>query len=309
MTLLAAHNEGQTIMNPISRLGMVSTAIAALAATSHALAQADECLLLPNGEFDSGLQKWSVEPLTSQSGLADSFADASIIDATGAGEFMDSHVLLLQASAGANGAEGSSQASADLAVKSPPLLITHRYLTFVVAGGYEVISFGSAAANMEAEIEVTHLVQKQLQHQLGQLTFPAFPSCEWGISILGTFEQFEPVSIDLFFVDGQPTGLVLGDTVELSIVLHCDTIASNACDEGLVFAALAVDEFQFCPVPQRSNPGDVNRDGAVNVDDLLEVINGWGECDAPPQFCAPDLTGDFIVDVDDLLIVINHWDQ
>lgn len=51
-------------------------------------------------------------------------------------------------------------------------------------------------------------------------------------------------------------------------------------------------------------PGDVTRDGNVNVADLLEVINAWGPC---PHPCPADLDGDGTVDVVDLLEVINHW--
>jgi hypothetical protein len=50
-------------------------------------------------------------------------------------------------------------------------------------------------------------------------------------------------------------------------------------------------------------PGDPTSDGAVDVDDLLLVINSWGDC----QDCVADLTGDDEVDTDDLLMVINHW--
>jgi hypothetical protein len=56
---------------------------------------------------------------------------------------------------------------------------------------------------------------------------------------------------------------------------------------------------------------DINIDGAVDVDDLLAVINGWGACGDPcPPSCAADiapLKGDCVVDVDDLLLVINSW--
>jgi hypothetical protein len=68
-------------------------------------------------------------------------------------------------------------------------------------------------------------------------------------------------------------------------------------------------------------PGDVNRDGLVNIDDLLGVINGWGTCgspddppDAPPGTCLADVhpysvvvSGNGIVNIDDLLLVINNW--
>jgi hypothetical protein len=54
-------------------------------------------------------------------------------------------------------------------------------------------------------------------------------------------------------------------------------------------------------------PGDVNIDGNVNVDDLLAVINAWGECPKPPHACPPDLNNTGDVNVDDLLDVINNW--
>jgi hypothetical protein len=56
--------------------------------------------------------------------------------------------------------------------------------------------------------------------------------------------------------------------------------------------------------------GDITGDAVVNVDDLLEVINHWGECPAE-QTCdadiQPEFTGNNAVDVDDLLMVINNW--
>ena len=57
--------------------------------------------------------------------------------------------------------------------------------------------------------------------------------------------------------------------------------------------------------------GDIVEDGMVDVDDLLAVINGWGNCPPDPQACpgdiAPQLNGDGAVNVDDLLVVINNW--
>jgi hypothetical protein len=47
----------------------------------------------------------------------------------------------------------------------------------------------------------------------------------------------------------------------------------------------------------------VNGDSAVNVSDILLIINAWGcqECDAA------DVTDDGIVDVADLLAVVGYW--
>ena len=53
--------------------------------------------------------------------------------------------------------------------------------------------------------------------------------------------------------------------------------------------------------------GDVTGDHAVNVNDLLAVINSWGPCPAPPALCPADITHDGVVNIDDLLAVINSW--
>jgi hypothetical protein len=53
-------------------------------------------------------------------------------------------------------------------------------------------------------------------------------------------------------------------------------------------------------------PGDVNGDGVVDVQDLVDVILAWGPCD-PPEDCYGDLNGDGVVDVQDLVMVILNW--
>jgi hypothetical protein len=52
---------------------------------------------------------------------------------------------------------------------------------------------------------------------------------------------------------------------------------------------------------------DINRDGVVNIDDLLLVIGKWGACQSPPFPCPADVTGDGVVNIDDLLAVISAW--
>ncbi len=49
---------------------------------------------------------------------------------------------------------------------------------------------------------------------------------------------------------------------------------------------------------------DANGDHQVNVNDLLDVIAGWGIWSGP---CGPDLNFDGVVDVDDILIVLGDW--
>jgi hypothetical protein len=57
--------------------------------------------------------------------------------------------------------------------------------------------------------------------------------------------------------------------------------------------------------------GDANRDGVVDVNDLITVILEWGTCVSPATGCLGDLVthpcGDGEVDVDDLISVILNW--
>jgi hypothetical protein len=63
------------------------------------------------------------------------------------------------------------------------------------------------------------------------------------------------------------------------------------------------DVFTLLFTPQCN--GDANVNGAVDIDDLLEVINGWGQC--LECNCSSDLTGDCFTNGDDLMVVINNW--
>jgi hypothetical protein len=62
--------------------------------------------------------------------------------------------------------------------------------------------------------------------------------------------------------------------------------------------------FALGPIEPLPQPGDVDGDGVVNIDDLLAVIEHWGECPPP---CDADLDGNGVVNIDDLLAVILHW--
>ncbi len=50
-------------------------------------------------------------------------------------------------------------------------------------------------------------------------------------------------------------------------------------------------------------PGDANRDGQVNIEDILTVVDQWGACDG----CPADLNQSGSVDIDDLLEVSANW--
>jgi len=49
--------------------------------------------------------------------------------------------------------------------------------------------------------------------------------------------------------------------------------------------------------------GDLNGDGVIGVDDLLQMLAAWGVCEG----CVEDLDGDGVVGVDDLLLMLSLW--
>ena len=53
-------------------------------------------------------------------------------------------------------------------------------------------------------------------------------------------------------------------------------------------------------------PADIDGDGLVTIEDLLDVIGSWGDC-ADPDNCPADLDGTGSVDIEDLLAVISGW--
>ena len=58
----------------------------------------------------------------------------------------------------------------------------------------------------------------------------------------------------------------------------------------------------FCPV------GDLDGDGLVTINDMLILLEEWGECAEPcPPSCAADLDADCIVGITDFLLLLSNW--
>ena len=53
-----------------------------------------------------------------------------------------------------------------------------------------------------------------------------------------------------------------------------------------------------------TKPGDIDADGAVDLEDLLELLVHWGPCPPP---CPADVDGDGTVGIQDLLLLLIHW--
>jgi T5SS/PEP-CTERM-associated repeat protein len=81
---------------------------------------------------------------------------------------------------------------------------------------------------------------------------------------------------------------------------YIDTFIDSGC--GL----LNPSAIMFMPTAPQSL-GDIDGDGAIDINDLLAVISAWGACPAPPRPCPADLDCDSAVSINDLLIVISNW--
>jgi len=79
---------------------------------------------------------------------------------------------------------------------------------------------------------------------------------------------------------------------------------------ALTETSTRVEPNSFESTTRSTPPTSTSCTPALNVDDLLAVINGWGSCPVPPAGCPADIAppgGNDVVNVDDLLAVINGW--
>ena len=65
-----------------------------------------------------------------------------------------------------------------------------------------------------------------------------------------------------------------------------------------VFTFLLMGAAQSCPA-------DINHDATVDIDDLMLMVNSWGDCQS--DYCNHDVNQDGAADIHDLLIVIGDW--
>lgn len=78
------------------------------------------------------------------------------------------------------------------------------------------------------------------------------------------------------------------------------TLRFAIASAGSIEAVVGVDDILITTAPLCA--ADLNGSGAVDIDDLLTVINAWGSTSG-----AGDVDGSGVTDIDDLLLVINSW--
>jgi hypothetical protein len=130
---------------------------------------------------------------------------------------------------------------------------------------------------------------------------------ENSVSPYGTFDQGGNVwefneAIPLFGGRGIRGGAYIGSSDSLAAWTR--PIEFHSSDQ---FSDIG---FRVGNLSKQFEPGDANRDGVVNVDDLLAVITSWGPCQTGLP-CLADIApfpdGDGEVGVDDLISVIVNW--
>ncbi len=102
--------------------------------------------------------------------------------------------------------------------------------------------------------------------------------------------------------DMATTGLTNTGTVQIRFTV------SDLTPQSVVEAG--IDNFRINELDCQPDiiPGDVNGDLSVDVFDLLDLLDAWGDCPQPcPPNCPADISPDCSVDVFDLLFLLNSW--
>jgi hypothetical protein len=124
-----------------------------------------------------------------------------------------------------------------------------------------------------------------------------------------------------FLSDGSPVGATFAIGTGHAVLICDEEWAQGESVQGCAIGSVDANKLRLfmnslahvVPAPSFSFGGstvafgDVNCDGAVDVDDLIEVILAWGACPSPPIICPADVDGSGVVDVDDLIAVVLNW--
>jgi len=124
--------------------------------------------------------------------------------------------------------------------------------------------------------------------------------------VFGTLTQtFTAPDGELFFLnkDDEIRRLNLVDADDTGLFVQ--TFARDNDGELYVLGNLTGTPFESTGMLKmiRTLPGDLNASGAVNIADLIMLLNNWGACPG----CPADVDDDGTVGVSDLLILLGNW--
>jgi hypothetical protein len=198
-------------------------------------------------------------------------------------------------------------------------------------GPYSMITF--------TELPKYTLVTTQYQPELG-ITFTdgfdqidytpyAYPTDEWGLR--GGSGINVVFDIPRYWIGVEHPGFVAIDLYRDGILVFASEclpgpgagyfggiVADEPFDEAVIVDPVGTDQLVFIdnlhfgappcaePAAPPPCPADITADGAVDVDDLVDLLLSWGQCPLDAA-CAADINGSCAVDVDDMLEVILSW--
>ncbi len=93
------------------------------------------------------------------------------------------------------------------------------------------------------------------------------------------------------------------DAASCAVLVDID----NDADLDLVL----IDELEDVVILQLNDgtriPGDLDGDGAVGINDFLDLLAAWGPCPSCPPFCTGDVNFDCEVGINDFLTLLANW--
>ena len=99
---------------------------------------------------------------------------------------------------------------------------------------------------------------------------------------------------------------LVSDYVTPSNAVRVRFTAEDANAGSVIEAAIDGLSIEVVSCDDAFSPGDINRDGLIDGQDLSIVLGFWGPCEDPSD-CVADLTLDGVVDGQDLSIVLGFW--
>jgi hypothetical protein len=133
--------------------------------------------------------------------------------------------------------------------------------------------------------------------------FNFFRSCFGGIG----YTPDDECAIADIDQDGDVDGVDFGAFLQVYDDQRRDCNRNGVWDLVEIIDGVVLDD-NFNGVPDECEPTcdpDLNGTHGVDMDDLLWVLNSWGQCSPAPNPCGADINADRIVGIDDLLVIVN----
>ena len=136
---------------------------------------------------------------------------------------------------------------------------------------------------------------------------------DWPMLDAGTLTCGVPLVLDLqdnaFIPNASHIGLRLPFVETGGLLTIDEELISTVPPDGMSVTVVREDNAISVDLAPET-PGDVNLDGSVNATDLIDLLNGWGACEAVEglrQWCITDVDQEGDTDVRDLLQLLESW--